>query len=605
MFYSAYLQMKKKGAPEVVELDLGRYELRRAGRRVRVERKPMELLIYLVRHRDRLVTRETLIAALWRSDLLIDAERNLNNIVRKIRTALGDNSGRPRFIETVIGKGYRFVGPLRVIGVDDSGQEQLRNSAAAGLSSWRDRASLAVLPLVLTGNATDDSGVCLGFAEALISLLGNAEGLDVLPLASVMNLPQDVQAEVTAARLNVRFIVRGAIQNLKGKWHLSLELFDASLPGPRWTRRHAFDLQGLAELENSVARDIAVALNRRLGPSLAERSPRHSRDPFANAEFMRGFGLSESRDPKTTEEAIQRLTNAVSRDPGFALAHAALAFVCATRHFESDPARVWLEKAEFHCDRALELRPDLPEAHVSRAFLLWGPSKNFQHIDAIAALKRAIRLQTNLPQAYNRLGTILAHIGLLDHAEAMYERGRAFHPRKQISHSVFQVYLWRRQFDRAAEQLEAWYRESPSNKYAIYFRPQPAMLTGDWESAEQLLAEAVRLLPDEPLTISLKGLFHALNGTPESALACVARACASPKTFGHAHHTYHQIACIYALLGQPETALEWLERSINSGFACWPFFLKDHCLANLHPLPEFDLLMSSLQARYPDHLGLL
>jgi tetratricopeptide (TPR) repeat protein len=169
---------------------------------------------------------------------------------------------------------------------------------------------------------------------------------------------------------------------------------------------------------------------------------------------MRGFELSASHDARAIEEAIQRLTNAVSRDPGFALAHATLSFVCATRHFESDPARVWLEKAEFHCDRALELRPDLPEGHVSRAFLLWGPSKNFQHADAIAALKRALGLQSNLPQAYNRLGTILAHIGLLDQAEEMYRRGCAFHPRKQISRSVFQVHLWRGEFDRAGEQLE-------------------------------------------------------------------------------------------------------------------------------------------------------
>jgi tetratricopeptide (TPR) repeat protein len=458
---------------------------------------------------------------------------------------------------------------------------------------------------VLSGKVADNAGVCLGFAEAMISLLGNVENLAVLPAAAVLDLPHDSQPAVTASRLNVRFIVRGALQKLKDQWHLSLELFDSHLPGPRWTRRYAFELNGLTALQNSVAREIAATLNRRLGPAIIERKPRHSRDAFANAEFMRGFELSESRKPEAVEEAIHRLTNAVSRDPGFALAHAALSFVCAIRHFESDPARTWLEKAEFHCDRALELRPDLPEAHVSRAFLLWGPSKNFQHTDAIAALKRAIRLQSNLPQAYNRLGTILAHIGLLDHAEAMYERGRAFHPRKQISRSVFQVYLWRGEFERAGEHLQAWYRESPSNKYAIYFRPQPAMLTGDWQSAQPLLEEAMRLLPDEPLTVSLKGLSHALKREAALALECVARACASPKTFGHAHHTYYQIACIHALLGSPETALEWLERSINSGFACWPFFLRDRCLESLQGRPEFDLLISSLQSRFPDHLGLL
>src|ERR1700729_2197919 len=98
-----------------IELDLGRYELRRRGRRVKLEKKPMELLIFLVARREQLVSRQDIVAKLWRSNLFIDTEPSVNNIVRKIRAALGDDSAKPRFLETVVGKGYRFVGPLRVI----------------------------------------------------------------------------------------------------------------------------------------------------------------------------------------------------------------------------------------------------------------------------------------------------------------------------------------------------------------------------------------------------------------------------------------------------------------------------------------------------------
>src|ERR1700676_2178838 len=104
----------RPATPEI-ELDLGRYELRRSGRRVKLEKKPMELLLFLVSRRDQMVPREEIAAKLWRSDLFVDTERNINNIVRKIRTALRDDSAKPRFLETVVGKGYRFVGPLRVI----------------------------------------------------------------------------------------------------------------------------------------------------------------------------------------------------------------------------------------------------------------------------------------------------------------------------------------------------------------------------------------------------------------------------------------------------------------------------------------------------------
>ena len=87
----------------------------------------MELLIFLVGQREQLVSREDIVKKLWHSDLFIDTERNINNIVRKIRTALGDDSAKPRFVETVIGKGYRFIGSLRVINAQyprsDLGQE--------------------------------------------------------------------------------------------------------------------------------------------------------------------------------------------------------------------------------------------------------------------------------------------------------------------------------------------------------------------------------------------------------------------------------------------------------------------------------------------------
>jgi DNA-binding winged helix-turn-helix (wHTH) protein/tetratricopeptide (TPR) repeat protein len=601
------MHVAKKPVGEV-ELDLGRYELRRFGRRVKLEKKPMELLIFLVGRRDQLVPREEIVRKLWRSSLFIDTERNINNIVRKIRTALGDSSDRPRFLETVVGKGYRFIGPVRVIGAQyprvDSAQSSAEAEGARSASDWSGHVSLAVLPLALVGKVADNQGLCLGFADALVARLANLRDVNVLPTSAVLDLPSDAPVAETASRLGIRFVVHGGIQWSKEQWRLSLEMFDSHLQGPCLTRKCDLDMERLPETESDVARQIAGALKRPLVPATGQ-AQRYSRDPLAYAEFMRGYRLSVSGDSFTREKSIQYLTNAVTRDPAFALAQATLSLECASRHFEYDPASMWLEKAEFHCRRALEINPELPEGHVARAFLLWGPSKNFQHVEAIAALKRALTLQNNLPHAYNRLGTILAHIGLLDHAREMYERGRIFQPNKAVSPSIAQVYMWSCEYEQARETIQAWRAESPENKYAIYFAPQPALMTGDWKEANALLEEALLAAPDDPIIISLQGVFYALTGRPEQALDCMMRACASPKSFGHAHHTYYQIACILALLERRETAFEWLERSVSSGFACWPFFLKDHRLQNLRGLPEFELLMGSLQAKYPDHLGLL
>jgi tetratricopeptide (TPR) repeat protein len=384
-----------------------------------------------------------------------------------------------------------------------------------------------------------------------------------------------------------------------------MEMFDTHLQRVCFTRKRDLDLNHLSDLEDEIAKQIAMALNRPLGPAMVQRSSRYSKDPMAYSEFMRGYKLSSSSNPAMIDEAARHLSNAVTRDPAFSLAHAALSVVCATRHFELDPTNEWLEKAEFHCRRALELQPDLPEAHVASAFLLWGPSKNFQHLEAIAELKQALALQSNQPQAYNRLGTILAHIGLLEHAREMYERARPFHPRKTVSHSIVQVYVWNQEYDSARDEIEAWRAENPENKYPVYFAVQLALLAGDLKEAKTLLDEAVQLLPEEPLIVSLQGVYFALTGLEGKALDCVTTACASPKSFGHAHHSYYQIACTLAILERHEAAFEWLERTVSSGFACWPFFLKDHHLKILRELPAFDVLVSSLQAKYPDHLGLL
>jgi len=113
----------------------------------------------------------------------------------------------------------------------------------------------------------------------------------------------------------------------------------------------------------------------------------------------------------------------------------------------------------------------------------------------------------------------------------------------------------------------------PGNKYPTYFAPQPAMMTGDWKEAKTLVEEAVQLLPEEPLIVSLRVVFYALTGEDGKALDCLTKACASPKSFGHTHHSYYQFACILGLLGRREAA--------------------------------FEVLLGSLQAKYPDHLGLL
>jgi DNA-binding response OmpR family regulator len=105
------------------ELDFGQFQLSRAGVQIRLEGLPLQLLMYLVDHQRQLVTREEIAEALWGKDVFVDAEQGINTAIRKIRIALEDDSVRPKFLQTVVGRGYRFVAEC------DDGSEEVTFSA--------------------------------------------------------------------------------------------------------------------------------------------------------------------------------------------------------------------------------------------------------------------------------------------------------------------------------------------------------------------------------------------------------------------------------------------------------------------------------------------
>ena len=121
----------------IFELDFGRFQLYRSGVPMRLEGLPLQLLMYLVENQRQLVTREQIADALWGKDVFVDSEQGINTAIRKIRIALGDDSGQPHFLQTVVGRGYRFVADCEDCpdGIKFSAEELGRAvMAAAGLA---------------------------------------------------------------------------------------------------------------------------------------------------------------------------------------------------------------------------------------------------------------------------------------------------------------------------------------------------------------------------------------------------------------------------------------------------------------------------------------
>jgi eukaryotic-like serine/threonine-protein kinase len=457
--------------------------------------------------------------------------------------------------------------------------------------------SIAVLPFVFLSEIEERKAFSLGFADALITLLGSLEDVAVLPTSAIMNYVAGADPAQSCRDLGVRHVLQGNVQKLGARWRVSIQLFDGMTQKIAYSEKHDFVREDVFEVQDEIGRRVVESLQTRFPRAVPKSRDRYSSDPEAYSEYMLGLAESYSDREETLRSAAVHLSRAVERDPNFALAHAILSWVAMHIHFEFDSERAWLVKAERHCGRALVLDPQLPEAHSARAFILWSPAKNFQHADAIAALEKVLEVQPNNERAHNRMSNICTHIGRFQEALTAHQRARQSNPRTRANNLEL-ILLFRGDFTGSERAAEAWIHEKPGTRYALWYHPMPALMNGDLDTAERRLAVGLKLYPDEPLMVSLQGMLHARRGQASLALECVRRAQESPHSFGHTHHTYYQIACVYAVLGDTDKAMGWLERSAYTGNPCWPFFKMDPHLENLRPEPRFQRLVADLEREY-------
>lgn len=463
--------------------------------------------------------------------------------------------------------------------------------------------SIAVPPFVFLTTMEEKESLSLGFADALITSLGQLEGLRVPPTAAILKYAAGSDPLQIGRELRVRYVLQGNIQMIGGHWRVSIQLLDTLSRKTMLSEKHDFNLNDVFEVQDEIAKQVAASLQQRFQPNVRKARDRYSTDPRAYGMYLQGLDASYGDAPEDLDDAIRCFTAAIERDADFALAHAMLAYASAARYFSYESRYKWLQMAERHCERALQLDPDLPEAVMARAYILWTPHRNFRHREAIADLKKSIAMQPNLDHAHNRLGTILAHTGQLQQAIEAWKAGRRINPQNVGHYNSAQAYIWGGQYEKAAEVLESFYQAKPTNRTCLWFRPQPPLLTGQLEKASTLVAKALEVYPGEPMIVSLQGLVQAHLGQTDLARQAATKACSSSLSFGHMHHTHYQIACIHAVLGDKQSAMHWLERAVETGFPCWPFFLRDPSLDNLRGLPEFEDLVASLRSEFPSSAG--
>jgi serine/threonine protein kinase len=470
-------------------------------------------------------------------------------------------------------------------------QRDLETGPSAAVAA---ETSVAVLPFTFLNAVGETEAMSLGFADSLISLLGSLPDFVVPPTSSILKYVRGADPAVVSRELQVQYVLQGNIQTLGARWRVSVQLVDAERQRIVVSDKYDLTFEDLFDVQDEIGRRVASSLEARFHAQFRV-GDRYSADRLAYDEYVRGLSLSFSDQAPAMERAIAHLSKAVDHDPKFALAHAALTRVLMDKYRIIDGSSALADKAEFHCRCALELDANLAESHIARGYVLWSQAKNYPYREAIAEFEKALSLHRNVDGAHGQLGLVFSHVGRIEDALAAFEMAQRLNPQNSWARWAGLAHLWQGDFETANREAEAWVRDSPGAKYALWLRPQPLLLMKDLKAAERVLDDTLTHFPNEPLFLSLQGMLRAMQGRDDIAVECARKASESPRSFGHMHHTHYQVACIHALLGNSELALAWLEKAVSTGFRCWPLFRADPCLERLQSLPDFQNYVAAIE----------
>jgi len=463
-------------------LDPGAYELRRRGRPLKLERIPMELLLLLVEERGQLVSRERIIERVWGKDVFLDTDNSINAAVRKVRRALKDDPDEPRFVQTVTGRGYRFIAPVtdvradskqgRVVGdppSDPPPQRALRStsrgaltltvlSLAAVAAFWLVRRaspqpggpnlrSIVVLPLEnLSGDPSQDYFVD-GMTDALTTDLAKIGDLRVTSRMSAMRYKGTKKGAPEIAReLNVDGIVEGSVVRSGERVRVIAQLIQAASDRHLWAETYERGLGDVLTLQAEIAQAIAEEVRGQLTPQQQARLRSHaSVNPEAYDAYLRGLPYINGQAGFETAKGY--FEESIRKDPGFAPAYVRLAdtYVVLGQSRRLTPDRSY-GLARDALRKALELDGSVGEAHTTLAVLLW------LHEWDWAAAKRefdqSVALAPNYAFAHSYRANFLAWGGQATEAAAEIARARELDPGQSFaaceSSDFFQLGDWAR-----------------------------------------------------------------------------------------------------------------------------------------------------------------
>ena len=495
-------------------LDDGRRELRRAGELVAVEPQVFDLLAFLIRSRDRVVSRDDLLNAVWHGRIV--SEATLSSRVNSARAALGDSGAEQRLIRTLPRKGLRFVGTVQEIreapsasasGLVSSTASDIAPNGPETRGSDLDGPSIAVLSFTNMSGDPQQDYFADGMAEEIITALSRCSGLFVIARnSSFIYKGQAVDVRRVGRELGVEYVLEGSVRRGGERLRITGQLIDAMSGAHLWADRFEGDLSEAFGLQDRISENVVAAIEPTL--QFAEISRRKHKTPDALDAYdllLRAYALEHEFTAESMAAALDRLDQVLALVPNYATAMAAAAYCHAQRHFQGWAPQDGTHRAEGLrlAWQAVELAPNDAQVLWKAAFAVWNLAKG-ERDAAVELFGRSLAINPNSATALTLAGWIETMRGHQGTGRALIARARRLNPRDPRAWLLSGVMAISAFIDGNYLDAVAWARKAlvQNRRFAVALRVLAVALVelGQRDGAADAVQELRRIEPG--LTVS-------------------------------------------------------------------------------------------------------
>jgi TolB-like protein len=415
-------------------LDTDRRELCRRTEVLALAPQVFDLLEYLVRHRDRVISKDDLIAAIWKGRAVSDGA--LTTRLNVARTAIGDSGEEQRLIKTLPRKGFRFVGAVRQ--ADGPVPEPAGTAGDEGTATpdpfSRPRLSLVVLPFA---NISDDPGqdyFADGVTESLTTDLSRISGAFVIGRHTAFTYKGSaLDIKRIGRELNVRYVLEGSVQRSSNRLRVNVKLIDAETAMQLWAERFDKPVADLFDMQDEIVSRLANTLNAQFIEVEARRAQGAPRADTMDLYFQGMAWLNKGPIPENMSQARGFFERALVLDPGNieAMVGMARVEVSTGASFITDDRPASLAKAESILTGVLSVAPQHAWAHAILGLVLMLTNRAEQ---GIAECERALSLDRNLAHAHHFIGVGKNFMGRSAETERHINEALRLSPRDTLAH---------------------------------------------------------------------------------------------------------------------------------------------------------------------------